>query len=67
MLEGQQVSHRLGDRLAAVLPLGHLGVLWHGCNTGLGLRRVKAVETWRLEPDDGLTDAEKRKAVLFYL
>lgn len=32
VLQGQQVGHRLGDRLIAVLPLGHLGVLWHGCN-----------------------------------
>ena len=34
VLQGQQVSHRLRDRLIAVLPLRHLGVLWHGGNTG---------------------------------
>lgn len=54
VLEWQQVSHRLCDWLSAVLPLGHLGVLWHGATQELCVRRTKVVEAWRSEPDDWL-------------
>lgn len=40
VLQRQQVGHRLCDRFAAVLMLGHLGVLWHGCGTGSPLVRA---------------------------
>lgn len=52
VLQRQQVSHRLSDWFIAVLALGHLGVLWHGCNTGTSLGR----RWWRQGGQPEVTD-----------